>query len=471
MDYVDDVSRKAAKQILELSQYKKVINFIFKIVDRIIQEHPKAAEYQSYLKVIVEGAEKRAAFAIKCQAELNLQASTQNSSWQLNSGYLSSFDDSHSSVSFNPIPSKPKVQFNSSSGGGGNDNSSDSSNHSSSSPKSSGPKSASELEDERYRSLIQSLTKSLKNFRIKSLQINSDPQVRRDKFRTWVTDLQNIFSTHRLTSGLLNQYPASVKPIKDKAVDRAVKTVLFAVTYGEAKELISQAATAVDALIDLKRHFALTSVTDKHVERQRMFNMRQMFRETASEFITRVRKQLAIAKSMGCKDFDDEEVVANIVLQGLSESIKLYSATLAEQKATLVRDPSSISLTSLEETFFGIDNSAAVRFKSRPSSRKGSRKNEGANTTRQQRSSSNSKSKGKPKKDLSDVTCFFCKKKGHYASKCPERFKGKKQSNSSKASFKSAHIAQEGEERAKMAKVESNPVGSRTRSKQKAQLY
>lgn len=188
----------------------------------------------------------------------------------------------------------------------------------------------------------------MENFRIKSLTIHPDPRTGREKFKNWVTDLQNVFYTHHLTSGIMDKYPAEVKKIKDMAVDKAIKTVLFAVTFGETKELISQASQ--------------TSVTDKHSEHQKLFKMKQKFRKPASEFMSRARTQLAIAMSMGCNDFDDEEIVADIVLQGLSENTKLSTATLAEQKATLVRNPSAISLTSLEETFFGKDNSAAIRF-------------------------------------------------------------------------------------------------------------
>ena len=38
-----------------------------------------------------------------------------------------------------------------------------------------------------------------------------------------MTDLQNIFSTHHLTSGILDNLLAEVSRIKDMAVDRAIK--------------------------------------------------------------------------------------------------------------------------------------------------------------------------------------------------------------------------------------------------------
>ena len=198
MEYVDKITRKAAKSIMDLSNYKRVITHIYKVVDRIIKEHPKAAEYQSYLKVVVEGAEKQVTFAIKCQAELNLQVSSQNSNWQLNSGYLSSFDDSNSSLSFHPEPPKHKarVNINNNLDGGGMIAAAVVVIIPTLQSLVCVPKSSSELEDERYRKLIQNLSKSLKNFRIKSLTIHSDPRVRREKFRNWVTDLQNVFSTH-----------------------------------------------------------------------------------------------------------------------------------------------------------------------------------------------------------------------------------------------------------------------------------
>ena len=87
-----------------------------------------------------------------------------------------------------------------------------------------------------------------------------------------------------------------------------------------------------------------------------MYNLKQQFGESATEFLKRVRNQLTIAKSVGCNEFDDEETLSNIVLEGLHPNVKIYSATLAEQKATLLRDPSLVSITSLEEVFFRIDN-------------------------------------------------------------------------------------------------------------------
>ena len=170
------------------------------------------------------------------------------------------------------------------------------------------------------------------------------------------------------------------------------------------------------------------------------------------------------------------EVVANIVLEGLNASFKLYSATIAELKATLVRNPSSITLTSLEDTFFSIDNNASLksggrRLSSRDRARRG---DEQANFSMQSKSKQKGKKKSnvakgtnksggnvQPKKDLKDVICFFCKKPGHYFSKCPDRLAALK--NGNKVSFESAHIASECEEHAAAAVEHS--VSSRTRSK------
>ena len=43
------------------------------------------------------------------------------------------------------------------------------------------------------------------------------------------------------------------------------------------------------------------------------------------------------------------------------------------------------------------------------------------------------------KKDLSEVTCFKCKQKGHYADNCPER-KGLKPTNGEKATVNHMNV-------------------------------
>ena len=78
--------------------------------------------------------------------------------------------------------------------------------------------------------------------------------------------------------------------------------------------------------------------------------MTQNYGEKASEFLSRARKQIATAKVVGYTTFDNEEMVGCIILDGLSTNIKLYSATLAEKKATFLKNPTEITLTSLEKT-------------------------------------------------------------------------------------------------------------------------
>jgi hypothetical protein len=135
---------------------------------------------------------------------------------------------------------------------------------------------------------------------------------------------------------------------------------------------------------------------------------------------------------IGCKDFDDEEVIVNIILESLNSNIKAsYSATNAELKAVLHRDPDSIIMITLDKIFSTINDSLVCQ--------KNDNK-ERANFVQQ--SSSNSKkyfSCGKDgqikcdclergnggkryhqendckKQDLSQITCHFSPQKGHYA--------------------------------------------------------
>jgi hypothetical protein len=60
--------------------------------------------------------------------------------------------------------------------------------------------------------------------------------------------------------------------------------VLFTVTLGQAKQIISNASSAYEGLIAVKRHCSQTSTMEKHLERQKLINISQIW-EKASEFI------------------------------------------------------------------------------------------------------------------------------------------------------------------------------------------
>jgi type I site-specific restriction endonuclease len=82
----------------------------------------------------------------------------------------------------------------------------------------------------------------------------------------------------------LDAYPSKLVPFTT-LIDRALKTILFTVTQGHAKQLISSADSAYQGLIDLKRHCAQTSTQEKHLERQKLIYLSQNYGEKASEFL------------------------------------------------------------------------------------------------------------------------------------------------------------------------------------------
>jgi hypothetical protein len=155
---------------------------------------------------------------------------------------------------------------------------------------------------------------------------------------------------------LLNNYPAKLDKF-DSLTDIVMKMLLFSLTQGYAKQIVSSQESAYNSLIDLKRHCAQTSISEKHSEQQKLMNSSQGFGEKASDFLKRVRKQIALCKSIGCNEFDDNEVISNIILQGLNSNIRVYTATIAELKASLQRDSTSVTITDMEEIFFTIDDS------------------------------------------------------------------------------------------------------------------
>ncbi|MCP4746931.1 MAG: hypothetical protein GY874_12460, partial [Desulfobacteraceae bacterium] len=332
----------------------------------------------------------------------------------------------------------------------------------------------SDYDDREYRYILKALTKCAKNYKIKELTMTSDPVSRREKFGIWVSDLKNILSSHHRTDGIMDNYPAKIEKFEDN-IDRAIKALLFSITSGMAKRIVSNASSSYKALSDLKRNYGQTSQFDVHRERLKMMNMKQDYNEKASEFLRRICKQMDTCRIVGCDDFDEGSAssnLVNIILQGLNANNRVYSATLAELKARFRTYPDSIHLTMLEEIFFNIDDSNFGNKKESANYiHSGNEKfdmskvkcyacGELGHMKRDCPKLKGNKTASKTK-SLENITCFICKKKGHYANKCPLR------KNNKKVTFESAHLAQNGEEYCKPCiEPDNQKILSRYDSKQ-----
>ena len=241
--------------------------------------------------------------------------------------------------------------------------------------------------------------------------------MRREQFRIFIGDLSNILSSNYKTTGLLGNYPVSIPVISKSYVDRSVKSLLLTLTSGQAKLFVSSSKTAVEALTDLKRNCALTTVNDQHRARRHIYEMQQLQNETALSFLICLRKQVWIAASLGCNDFNDDTIICNIALEGINSNLSLYQATIAREKDKLLLNPGTMNLASLEETFFALDNSWSSKvktgFKKYP-------RNERAKAAHQQHKIN---AKRPQNKCPPHIKCYVCGA-NHWATQCPQRKNG-----------------------------------------------
>ena len=70
--------------------------------------------------------------------------------------------------------------------------------------------------------------------------------------------------SHPITEGLLDTYPTTLDPFSASHIDKAIQALLFSVTAGATKRIISNAKTAFESLIDLRRNCAQNSSADTH---------------------------------------------------------------------------------------------------------------------------------------------------------------------------------------------------------------
>ena len=346
----------ATGPLFSTHRFENLVDFLHIVARRIALRHPL---HQKYCSNISEVVNEMYDLAMSERSELNFQSpATQNENWRLRLNNLSLSKSQSSSVpplapfSRNLRVTTPFVSSGSPNDGGDDSNSNSNSSSSSASKRPSSSKkskrnnkkkhtskndsdSSSTDEDDGdklYRSIVNALSKTAKYYKIKELQMHSDPTVRREKFKNWVIDLKNILSTNKKTTGIIDDYPVSLVPFESD-VDRAVKTLLSIITAGMAKRIVNNSTTAYQALIDLRRNCGQTSNLDIHRERLKMMLLKQGFNEKASDFLRKVQKQMEICISVGCMEYTregDNTNIVNIILQGLNESSRLYSATIAD---------------------------------------------------------------------------------------------------------------------------------------------
>ncbi|MGH3055242.1 MAG: hypothetical protein ACRDL7_09730, partial [Gaiellaceae bacterium] len=194
-----------------------------------------------------------------------------------------------------------------------------------------------------------------------------------------------------------------------------------------------------EAFLQLQRHCAQSTAEDKAIYNRKFLQLDQGPSELASSYIERFNKAHKLATLVN-NCYTDEDVV-DMLLQGFGTQ-RHYEATVSSLKEARRRDgftgTNTVTLETIESVFFNLDEhksgkskaSAYLADSGSPASnqrghfrgRGGGRHGRGGRGGRGRfgrgDGNTNPRHSSRP---LSEITCFKCQQKGHYANTCPSR--------------------------------------------------
>jgi hypothetical protein len=323
-------------------------------------------------------------------------------------------------------------------------------------------------------SILYKLVKAAKCTGLPRLKGSSDLRERRKYFNAWQSDLAIVTSTVTVTKELFTEWPQKIGDLPNYANNALFNLVSSRCESAPKAHIRHCHGNGTQAIIELQRHYAqiTTEIIDSAMSRYQQ--LRQRNNETATSYIQRFDTMVDECRQLG-EDFDTDKLLSRF-MDGLNTNSDVYKArieSLIAQKnmSQLNSSLNPITLPYVQSQLLSIDEKRGLTTPQDTNTKKykaGSSyampataniKNTRTNTQQkhpQRNVKCGYKYCGKPghtteecrkrkrdeeykaksnkrtntTKDKSNIRCYKCNTKGHYANECPNQNKNTQQAHS-----------------------------------------
>jgi hypothetical protein len=267
--------------------------------------------------------------------------------------------------------------------------------------------------------LTSKLLKAAKNIGMKSLDLVSDPMLRRTRFNTWSTHLRIVLNSFPETQYMFKDLP-TIHRINYN-VDSCVYQLILAKCGSAAMNSLESTdhTSGYQAYIDLQRQCAQVSEHLQQTAHQALLTMTWSDHDTATNFLIRFRSALSKCQHLGLRFTEHQKVNYFFAISHRLTRSSVYYVRIETLRAHRNLQNEPMTLADIETNLYGLDeefnnnkNSSSIRK---------TYKEEAAMFTKSYGPHAKHNRKPFKKSTTSNVTCHYCHKPGHIAPECRQK--------------------------------------------------
>ena len=270
--------------------------------------------------------------------------------------------------------------------------------------------------------LLKGLLKDAKLQRLRTFKMNEDPTIRKIEFHQWLLSIQAITASYLMLMDLLNEYPHTISPKIQSQIGN-VALFYFLRNYVDSSiqnMFQSHPEDGVSCLHLLRRHCAQLTASDTSIQYTRFATTVHRRDEHVLSYIQRFNAAKVMAESVG-NTFSESHLlqlfIGNFVYPGI------YTSTVNTIRARILQDQYTqenqrLTLADATTLLLQVESERSNNNNNMQNNDRSGRNRHQARATRYRERGG--RKNNRTRKDISEITCYKCHQKGHYATSCPQ---------------------------------------------------